>query len=71
MPIAKDSAHAHSAHHAISSGAPKLCTATGLSRGYAAHSRHATFMTTAMETGAKLEDVQRIVGSADPATTQL
>jgi integrase/recombinase XerD len=31
----------------------------------------ATFITTALENGAKLEDVQRTVGQADPSTTQL
>jgi integrase/recombinase XerD len=43
----------------------------GLGPGYAAHSMRATFITTALANGAKLEDVQRTVGHADPATTQL
>jgi integrase/recombinase XerD len=43
----------------------------GLGPGYAAHSMRATFITTALENGATLEDVQRTVGHADPATTQL
>jgi integrase/recombinase XerD len=43
----------------------------GFGPGYAAHSMRATFITTALENGAKLEDVQRTVGHADPATTQL
>jgi integrase/recombinase XerD len=43
----------------------------GLGPGYAAHSMRTTFITTALENGAKLEDVQRTVGHADPATTQL
>jgi integrase/recombinase XerD len=43
----------------------------GLGQGYAAHSMRATFITTALENGAKLEDVQRTVGHADPSTTQL
>jgi site-specific recombinase XerD len=43
----------------------------GLGHGYSAHSMRATFITTALENGAKLEDVQRTVGHADPATTQL
>jgi integrase/recombinase XerD len=38
---------------------------------YLAHSMHATFITTALEKGATLEDLQRTVGHADPATTQL
>jgi integrase len=43
----------------------------GVGQGYAAHSMRATFITTALENGAKLEDVQRTVGHTDPATTQL
>jgi|SRR5882724_2453409 len=43
----------------------------GFGPGYAAHSMRATFITTALENGAKLEDVQRTVGHADPSTTQL
>jgi site-specific recombinase XerD len=43
----------------------------GLGQGYAAHSMRATFITTALENGAKLEDVQRTVGHADPSTAQL
>ncbi len=43
----------------------------GLDRGYSAHSMRATFITTALENGASLEDVQRDVGHADPSTTKL
>jgi site-specific recombinase XerD len=43
----------------------------GLGNGFSPHSMRATFITTALEHGAKLEDVQRTVGHADPATTQL
>lgn len=43
----------------------------GLTRGYSAHSMRATFITTALENGANLEDVQRDVGHADPSTTKL
>jgi integrase/recombinase XerD len=43
----------------------------GLGRGYSSHSMRTTFITTALENGAKLEDVQRTVGHADPSTTQL
>jgi integrase/recombinase XerD len=43
----------------------------GLGQGYSAHSMRATFITTALDHGAKLEDVQRTVGHADPSTTQL
>jgi integrase/recombinase XerD len=46
-------------------------TQLGLSHGYSPHSMRATFITTALANGAKLEDVQRTVGHADPATTQL
>jgi site-specific recombinase XerD len=42
-----------------------------LDRGYSAHSMRATFITTALDKGASLEDVQRDVGHADPSTTQL
>jgi site-specific recombinase XerD len=40
-------------------------------RGFSAHSMRATFITTALDGGANLEDVQRDVGHADPATTKL
>jgi integrase/recombinase XerD len=49
----------------------KYLNQLGLGRGYSSHSMRATFITTALENGAKLEDVQRTVGHADPATTQL
>lgn len=39
--------------------------------GYSAHSMRATFITTALDNGASLEDVQRDVGHADPSTTKL
>lgn len=39
--------------------------------GFSAHSMRATFITTALDNGANLEDVQRDVGHADPATTKL
>lgn len=45
--------------------------ALGTGRGYSAHSMRATFITTALENGASLEDVQRDVGHADPTTTSL
>lgn len=38
---------------------------------FSAHSMRATFITTALENGAALEDVQRDVGHADPSTTKL
>jgi integrase/recombinase XerD len=43
----------------------------GLERGYSAHSMRATFITTALENGASLEDVQSAAGHADPSTTKL
>lgn len=43
----------------------------GLGPGYSAHSMRATFITTALNNGASLEDVQRDVGHADPSTTKL
>lgn len=45
--------------------------ALGVDRGYSAHSMRATFITTALENGANLEDVQEAVGHADPSTTKL
>jgi site-specific recombinase XerD len=43
----------------------------GLVRDYSAHSMRATFITTALENGAQLEDVQKAAGHADPGTTKL
>jgi integrase len=43
----------------------------GLGRGYSAHSMRATFITTALDNGASLEDVQSAAGHADPSTTKL
>jgi integrase len=50
---------------------PTLPKRTGLERGYSAHSMRATFITTALENGAGLEDVQLAAGHADPSTTKL
>jgi integrase/recombinase XerD len=49
----------------------KYTTIVGLETGYTAHSMRATFITTALDRGASLEDVQRDVGHADPGTTKL
>ena len=49
----------------------KYAGALGLDRGYSAHSMRATFITTALENGAQLEDVQRAAGHRDPGTTKL
>ncbi len=45
--------------------------AIGIVRGYSAHSMRATFITTALENGASLEDVQRAAGHREPGTTKL
>ncbi len=47
--------------------ARRLC----LTRGYSAHSIRATFITTALENGCSVEDVQRDASHADPSTTKL
>jgi integrase/recombinase XerD len=39
--------------------------------GYSAHSMRATFIRTALENGAQLEDVQKAAGHRDPGTTKL
>jgi integrase/recombinase XerD len=49
----------------------KYADELGLDRGYSAHSTRATFITTALENGAQLEDVQKAAGHRDPGTTKL
>jgi integrase/recombinase XerD len=49
----------------------KHARSIGLDRGYSAHSMRATFITTALDNGASLEDVQSAAGHADPSTTKL
>ena len=49
----------------------KHAAGIGLPRGYSAHSMRATFITTALENGAQLEDVQKAAGHRDPSTTKL
>ena len=49
----------------------KYVAAIGLARGYSAHSMRATFITTVLENGAQLEDVQKAAGHRDPSTTKL
>ena len=49
----------------------KYVTQLGIGKWYSPHSMRATFITTTLDNGAKLEDVQRTVGHADPSTTQL
>ncbi len=61
--------HLHPA--AIDQIVRKYAKIAGLDVGYSAHSMRATFITTALDNGASLEDVQREVGHADPSTTKL
>jgi integrase/recombinase XerD len=49
----------------------KHAAATGLTRGYSAHSMRATFITTALGNGATLDDVLRAAGHSEPSTTKL
>lgn len=49
----------------------KYVAAIRLARGYSAHSMRATFITTALENGAQLEDVQKAAGHRDPSITKL
>jgi len=49
----------------------KHARAIGLGRGYSAHSMRATFITTTLENGASLEEVQKAAGHRDPGTTKL
>jgi integrase/recombinase XerD len=49
----------------------KYAGVIGLDRGYSAHSMRATFITTALENGAQLEEVQKAAGHRDPSTTKL
>ena len=49
----------------------KYAAELGLDRGYSAHSMRATFITTALENGAQLEDVQKAAGHRDPGATKL
>ena len=50
---------------------PEIRYRARLDRGYSAHSMRATFITTALENGAQLEDVQKAAGHRDPDTTKL
>jgi integrase/recombinase XerD len=56
---------------AIDRAVRKYAAGLGLDRGYSAHSLRATFITTALENGAQLEDVQKAAGHRDPSTTKL
>jgi site-specific recombinase XerD len=61
----------HLAPDAIDRILRKYSAAIGLVRGFSAHSMRATFITTTLDNGASLEDVQRAAGHADPSTTKL
>jgi integrase/recombinase XerD len=49
----------------------KFAAGLGLDRGYSAHSMQATVITTALEHGAQLKDVQKAAGHRDPGPTKL
>ena len=49
----------------------KYARQLGLPPGFSAHSMRATFITTTLQNGASLEDVQRAAGHADASTTKL
>lgn len=61
----------HMAPDAIDRVLRKHAASIGLTRGYSAHSMRATFITTALENGATLDDVQRAAGHSEPSTTKL
>jgi integrase/recombinase XerD len=61
----------HMEPDAIDSILRKHPAAIGLTRGYSAHSMRATFITTALENGATLDDVQRAAGHSEPSITKL
>ena len=67
----QDAERRHMDLDAIDSGVRKYAGVLGLDRGYSAHSMRATFITTALENGAQLEDVQKAAGHRDPSTTKL
>jgi len=49
----------------------KHARAVGITRGYSVRSMRATFITTALNNGCPLEDVQRAAGHVEPSTTKL
>ena len=67
----QDDARRHMDPDAIDRMVRKYAAKIGLDRGYSAHSMRATFITTALENGAQLEDVQKAAGHRDPSTTKL
>jgi integrase/recombinase XerD len=67
----QDAARRHMDPDAIDRVVRKYAASLGLDRGYSAHSMRATFITTALENGAQLEDVQKAAGHRNPSTTKL
>jgi site-specific recombinase XerD len=67
----RQDARRHMDPDAIDRVVRKFATALKLERGYSAHSMRATFITTALDNGAQLEDVQKAAGHRDPSTTKL
>jgi integrase/recombinase XerD len=67
----KQEARRHMHPDAIDRVLRKYAKAIGIERGYSAHSMRATFITTALENGCSLEDVQRAAGHSEPGTTKL
>ena len=67
----QDGERRHMDPDAIDRVVRKYAAALGLDRGYSAHSMRATFITTALENGAQLDDVQKAAGHRDPGTTKL
>ncbi len=49
----------------------KYARGIGLARGYSSHSMRTTFITTTLDNGSNLEDVQTAAGHAQPSTTKL
>jgi site-specific recombinase XerD len=74
-PVRRNSAGQPSSRHMAPDAVDRILKTfagvIGIERGYSAHSMRATFITTALDNGANLEDVQRDVGHADPSTTKL
>src|SRR5258708_24609464 len=67
----QDAERRHMDPDAVDRVVRKYAAALGLDRGYSAHSMRATFITTALENGAQLEDVQKTAGHRDPSTTKV
>jgi integrase len=67
----QDAVRRHTDPDAIDRVVRKYAGALGLDRGCSAYSMRATFITTALENGAQLEDVQKAAGHRDPSTTKL